>query len=55
MEIKKLKIGDNNIEFVCRSESTRNGFAHEVTMFVNNCERGSNRTHYLNRTWESYT
>lgn len=54
MEIKKFDIDGRHIEFVNESRSTRNGFKHETTMFINGCERGTNTVHYLNRTWECY-
>ena len=54
MEIKKFDIDNRHIEFVNQSVSTRNGFKHMTTMFVNGCERGTNTVHYLNRTWEHY-
>ena len=54
MEIKKFDIDGRHIEFVNESRSTRSGFKHETTMFVNGCERGTNTVHYLNRTWEAY-
>lgn len=35
MEIKKMHIDENEIEFVNTSRSTRNGFAHDTTLFIN--------------------
>lgn len=54
MEIKKIKIGDNEIEFVNESYNTRNGFKHVSTMFINGIEKRSHTCHYYNRTWECY-
>lgn len=54
MEIKKFDIDGRHIEFVNESRSTRSGFKHETTMFINGCEHGTNTVHYLNRTWECY-
>ena len=55
MEIKKLAdVNGTEIVFVNNSRSTRHGFAHDTTMFMNNLEIVSNTCYYLNRTWESY-
>lgn len=54
MEIKRFEVGDKHIEFVNESCSTRHGFKHVTTMFVNGCQQGTNTVHYLNRTWECY-
>lgn len=54
MEIKKFEIGSRHVEFVNDSASTRNGFKHMTTLFVNGCQCGQNTVHYLNRTWECY-
>ena len=50
-----LKNKKNDIEFVCESYGTRNGFNHKATMFVNGSEFESATCHYINRTWECYT
>ena len=42
------------VEFVNQSRSTRHGFAHDTTMFVDGREMTSATCHYLNRTWECY-
>ena len=44
----------NNIQAVCHSEKTRNGFRHLATLFVGNMERETVKISYLNRTWEAY-
>lgn len=54
MEIKKFEIGSRHVEFVNDSVSTRHGFKHMTTMFINGCQCGQNTVHYLNRTWECY-
>lgn len=54
MDIKKIIVNGKEYEFVNSSRSTRNGFAHDTTLFVNGYEKTSNTCHYLNRTWECY-
>ena len=54
MEIKKFTVGEKEYEFVNSSRSTRSGFAHDTTLFINGVEKISNTCHYLNRTWECY-
>lgn len=54
MEIRKMKVNGNNYEFVNTSRSTRSGFAHDTTLFINDCEYGRTTCYYYNRTWECY-
>lgn len=54
MEIRKIKVNGREYQFVNDSRSTRNGFAHDTTLFIDGCEYGRASCHYLNRTWESY-
>ena len=54
MEIKKLTVNGKEYEFVNETVGTRNGFAHNTTLFVNGCRKGNARCNYLNRTWECY-
>jgi len=54
MEIIKSTINDKEYQFICESRSTRSGFAHDVTMFVNGSLRAKNSAFYLNRTWECW-
>ncbi len=54
MDILKHHAGGYAFELVCSSRSTRNGFAHDCTMFVDGQETGTATRHYLNRTWERY-
>jgi hypothetical protein len=49
-----LNINDNQIIFVNNSRSTRNGFAHDSELYINDNYRGKHSCHYLNRTWERY-
>lgn len=51
--MKLFKI-NKNIEVVCRSEKTRNGFRHLATLLINGREREDGKCCYLNRTWEKY-
>ena len=55
MEIRKFEVNGRQVEFVNQSRSTRSGFAHDTTMFINGCNYAEATCHYLNRTWESYT
>ena len=41
-------------DFYCGSRSTRHGFAHDATLFVNGVNEGTETAHYLNRTWECF-
>jgi hypothetical protein len=51
-----MRIFDVNksIRVVCNSTSSRSGFNHTATLFVNGSERETVKVHYINRTWESY-
>ena len=51
--MKMFKINEK-IEIVCTSESTRYGFRHLATLFVNGSETIKGKCTYQNRTWESY-
>lgn len=54
MDIKELTINDAHIMFVNDTRSTRSGFKHVSTMFINGSEYGTATAYYLNRTWERY-
>jgi hypothetical protein len=54
MELKKFKINGKAIEFVNAYRNTRSGFAHDSTIFINNCQYGTATCIYYNRTWERY-
>lgn len=43
-----------HIEIVCISESTRSGFRHLATLFLNGIESVKSKCCYQNRTWEKY-
>ena len=40
--------------FYCEAYDTRNGFAHRCDVYMNGERIASNKSFYLNRTWESY-
>jgi len=53
--IKKYQVNDTEYTFICRSRSTRSGFAHDAELqTANGYVIGTASCHYLNRTWESY-
>lgn len=54
MEIRKIKVNGREYQFVNDSRSTRTGFAHDTTLFIDGYEHGRASCHYLNRTWECY-
>ena len=54
MELKKFKINGKAVEFVNAYRNTRSGFAHDSTIFINNCQYGTATCIYYNRTWERY-
>ena len=54
MTIREFEINGNKITFVNSSRSTRSGFAHDTTLFINGYQAIENSCHYLNRTWEAY-
>lgn len=49
-----FNVDGHKFDFACDSVSTRNGFAHVVSLFMNNDDLSHAREHYLNRTWECY-
>lgn len=51
--MKIFKI-NKRVEIVCNSESTRYGFRHLATLFVDGVESANTKCTYQNRTWESY-
>lgn len=51
--MKIFKI-NKSIEIVCNAESTRSGFRHLATLFVDGVETTDGKCTYQNRTWESY-
>ena len=54
MEIRKENINGKEFLFVNEYESTRTGFKHISTLFVNGYEYQKSTCHYINRTWENY-
>jgi len=51
--MQEFKINDD-IKIICQSLSTRNGFKHTATLYLNSVEVLNTKICYLNRTWESY-
>ena len=54
MTIRKITVNDTEYQFVNESRSTRNGFAHDTSLFINGDKRWGATCHYINRTWECY-
>ena len=54
MRIRKMNIDGHEIMFVNQFRNTRNGFAHDTTLFIDNREYQTATCHYYNRTWEWY-
>ena len=44
----------NELQAVCGSQKTRNGFKHTAALIKNGQEITNTKISYLNRTWESY-
>lgn len=55
MEVKRIKIDGREFAFICDWRSTRNGFAHDVTMMENWNTVAKATRHYINRTWECWS
>ena len=51
--VTEFKVG-KNIRIVCDTKSTRSGFNHFATLYIDGVERGEAKVHYINRTWESF-
>lgn len=54
MNIKNVTINNYNFAFVGEYKSSRYGFTHACTLFINEQNRSAASVHYLNRTWETY-
>lgn len=52
--MRKIVVNGNEYTFVCEAESTRHGFKHTSSMYINGFFDRKATVHYLNRTWESY-
>lgn len=52
--MKKIIVNGNEYTFINEAESTRHGFKHTSSMYVNGFFDRKATVHYLNRTWESY-
>lgn len=51
MQVFKIS---KDLEVLCQSLGTRNGFKHEATLIRNGSGRDQVKICYLNRTWERY-
>lgn len=54
MELRRESINGKEFLFVNEHASTRNGFKHTSTLFINGYEYQKSTCHYINRTWENY-
>ena len=55
MNIRIESINGNEWKFENEYKETRNGFKHHTRLFKNGKLFAENTSHYINRTWESYT
>lgn len=53
-ELKKITMNGHDYTFVCKTRVTRNGFAHDVELFIDDMRAEENTSTYLNRTWETF-
>jgi len=51
MEIFKI---NKTFSIKCEYKKSKNGFNHIATLLENGNKRETTKTHYINRTWESY-
>ena len=51
--MKEFNVSEK-IKVRCSTKSTRNGFKHVATLYLDGVESGTASCSYLNRTWESY-
>lgn len=52
--MQSFRINDE-LEVICETKNTRNGFKHVATLLCRGNELESVKVCYLNRTWERYT
>ena len=52
--IKRLNINGHDVTFVCSSRGTRNGFAHDCELYIDERFISEAHCYYYNRTWERY-
>lgn len=50
----EFNIGNAHVTFVNQTHDTTSGFAHDTSLFINNCRVSDATCYYLNRTWECY-
>lgn len=53
-DFKEIKMNGHDYYFVCNTRKTRNGFAHDVELFIDDMSAEENTVNYLNRSWEYY-
>lgn len=50
-----FSVASHNVTMFCSYRNTRNGFAHDCEMSIDNCPVSlSHSCYYLNRRWEAY-
>lgn len=54
MDLKRIEIENTTFTFCCNSRCTRHGFAHDCSLYIDECLAATATAHYLNRTWECY-
>ena len=54
METRKIKILENEYEFVNETWETSNAWGHRSILLKNGFQLVENKVRYYNRTWESY-
>lgn len=54
MEIRKIRIGKNEYDFINEYWETSRAWGHKSTLFKNGNELAKNKIRYYNRTWECY-
>lgn len=54
MSIITKQIGNNKFTFEVNSRSTRRGFAHDCSLYLDGHKIAHDTANYINRTWEAY-
>ena len=49
-----FEVDGYQVTFSCDARNTRNGFAHDATIFINGRMCKDAHCYYLNRTWEAW-
>lgn len=53
-DIVKFTVQGHDVQFLCKSRNTRNGFAHDAEMYLDDNWMADYTCHYYNRTWECW-